>query len=65
MWRVEGETKRSRGTSGEYGECPVDGKDREGSGRGVGKPPLYKGEKGESTGGSGEVQRERGIMGKN
>ena len=33
MWRVEGENKRSKRMSGEYGERLADGKDGEGSGR--------------------------------
>ena len=33
MWRVEGNNKRSRGTSGEYGECLLDkGEKGEGTG---------------------------------
>ena len=64
MWRVGGENKRSRGTSGEYGECPADGKDGEGSGRGVGKRPLDKGEKGEGTGGFGRGSEGEGYHGK-
>ena len=64
MWRVEGENKRSRGTCGEYGECPADGQNGEGNGSGVGKRLLDKRARGEGTGGFGRGSEGEGYHGK-